>query len=287
MNTKKRSILLLLLFGICIALNQASSPLEHAATLKSFDQLRIECAQYLPANSSSTDDDGGDGCSDRCLGLVGRFWNDTVGRPHYSVGRFYRQDPDDLDYINRTVLCMNETVHSLPPCAGCHRASCGMQCYQDQFGELVNQEPKFVPVPNLKGVRIINECALILQLSAEDLQHILEHGYTNTSESACLTRCLLIRAGLYSDSHGPNIERFSVQCEGYDDKYAETVTKCYVSLQEQELDKCSLAARVYEECIQINMYSNSNIDISTFVYHTLYGLGVAFEYVIYPIIHIL
>ncbi|XP_062711424.1 general odorant-binding protein 45 [Aedes albopictus] len=245
------------------------SALQHAATLKSFDELRIECSKYLPPVGASYNIED---CSDRCLGLVGRFWNDSTSITTHSVSRFYQPDACDQDYIERTKQCLCETVRSLPRNASCQRASCSIQCYQDQFGELKQRMPQFVPVSKLQSSQIIGECAQILQISDKTLKQILADGYGNFAEGRCLTRCFLVRAGLYSDCRGPNIDRFSIQCEGYGAKYEQIVVKCYAELKAQGLDSCTLATRFYDECIQSNEYSNSNMDIPQAIGDSVYGL---------------
>lgn len=256
MQLRSKCIVLPLL-GLCIFASRGFT-LQHTATLKSFDELRIECSRYLPPVDALNNVED---CSDRCLGLVGRFWNDSISRTVYSVNRFYQPDSCDQDNLDRTEQCLCETVQSLPRNASCQRASCSMQCYQDQFGELINQKPQFVPVSKLRSAQIMSDCAQVLQISQDTVRQILHDGYNNTCEGRCLVRCYLIRAGLYSDRWGPNIARFSVQCEGYADEYERSVTDCYAGLKAQQLDKCTLAARFYDECILSNEYSNSNMDV--------------------------
>ncbi|EAT45174.1 AAEL003538-PA [Aedes aegypti] len=248
MGLKKWCIILpyLCSFAICV------SALEHVATLKSFDEIRYECSQYLP---SSEDED----CSLRCLGLVGRFWNDTIGTPSNSVGRFYRPDSCDQCYLNRTEQCLRRTVLNLPGSAVCQRASNGLLCYKDQYGQLINRAPQFVPVVKLRAMRIFRECAQMLEIPFDKVDRIFKEGRNNTSEGRCLTRCFLIRAGLYSDSRGPDIGRFAVQCEGYSVEYERTLVQCYEGLKAQQLDSCTLATRVLDECIQNNEYSFSDL----------------------------
>nr|XP_019546559.2 general odorant-binding protein 45 [Aedes albopictus] len=224
--------------------------LQHATTLKSFDELRLECLQYLPPSEASYNVED---CSDRC------FWNDTNGRSSNSIARFYRPDSCDQDYINRTLQCMCETVQTLPRNASCQRASCAMQCYHDQFGQLINREPLYVPFNKFLGLRIVGQCAQMLQISGVRLDQIMVEGFDKTPEGRCLMRCFLIRAGLYSDCGGPDIERFSVQCEGYGPEYKQLVTNCYEELKSQQLDSCTLATRMLYECVQANEYSTSNI----------------------------
>ncbi|XP_062711425.1 general odorant-binding protein 45-like [Aedes albopictus] len=264
--------------------NNASS-LQHSATLKSFNELRIECNQYLPSNDASYNVED---CSDRCLGLVGHFWNDTVGRTSNSVSRFYRLDSCDQEYINRTLQCMCETVQSLPQDANYQRASCSMQCYQDQFGQLINWEPQFVPVNDLKTTHIFRECAQMLGISFGQLGRILTNGYNKTAEGRCLMRCYLVRAGLYSDCGGPDIGRFSVQCQGYSQEYEQWVSKCYAGLKAQQLDSCTLATRVLDECIQGNEYSNSDlVGLVNLAGFALTGLGLTLEGIYYPLVGLL
>nr|ACH90468.1 atypical odorant-binding protein 68 [Aedes albopictus] len=247
-----RELILPSLLWIGILGLQAAS-LQHSATLKSFNGIINECSSYLSP--------GGGSCSDRCLGLVGRFWNDTVARPSVSVGRFYRPDPCDQDYINRTLDCICDTVLPVPRNDICQRASNGLQCYRYQYGRLVASDPLYVGITPLQSQQVFQECSQMLSLSPVQLQQIAQSGYSNSPEGSCLVRCYLIRAGLYTDSHGPDIARFAVQCEGYDDAYEASVGKCYQELKLKQLDNCTLAARMYDECIQSNKLSNSNIDI--------------------------
>ncbi|XP_062711426.1 general odorant-binding protein 45-like [Aedes albopictus] len=281
MEAKKWYIFLLFLTISNFA--SIASSLQHSATLKSFDKLSTECSQYLPSSSASYNVED---CSDRCLGLVGRFWNDTIGRTSNSVSRFYRPDSCDQDYVNRTLQCMCETVQSLPRNASCQRASCSMQCYRDQFGHLINREPRFVPVNELKTTQIFLECAQILQIPSEQLGQIFTDGCNKTAEGRCLMRCYLLRAGLYSDCRGPDIGRFSVQCQGYSKEYEQWVTKCYAGLRAQQLDSCTLATRVLDECIQGNEYSNSD-QLVNFAGLVLTAYGLTMEGLYYGLVGIL
>ncbi|EAT45175.1 AAEL003511-PA [Aedes aegypti] len=246
------AFILSVVLSVSISVLQTSS-LQHSATLKSFNEILSECSRYLPSNDEP--------CYDRCLGLVGRFWNDTIARPSVSVGRFYRPDPCDQNYVNRTQQCICDSVLPLPRKDVCLRASRGLQCYRNQYGRLIADEPLFVSVTPLQSSQIFQDCAQMLQIPRAKLEEIVQQGYSKSPEGSCLVRCYLVRAGLYSDSQGPDIARFAVQCEGYEDAYEASVARCYQKLKSEQLDKCTLAARTYDECIQANEYSNSNLEI--------------------------
>ncbi|KXJ73508.1 hypothetical protein RP20_CCG015687 [Aedes albopictus] len=242
---------------LCSLVNSGTAALEHRASLKSFDGLRAECSQYLPASGNAPED-----CSDRCVGLVGYFWNDTIGRSSNSIARFYQPDPCDQDYINRTLTCMCDTVLPLPRRPSCQRATQTLQCYRDQFGQLINQVPLYVPYKKLQGFLTLGQCVQMLQIPGERFVQIMDEGYDKSADGQCLMRCFLIRAGLYSDCGGPDIKRFSLQCEGYGPEYEQSVANCYAELKKQQLDSCTLATRMLYECVQANEYSTNAITIA-------------------------
>ncbi|KAL1380975.1 hypothetical protein pipiens_003492 [Culex pipiens pipiens] len=76
-------------------------------------------------------------------------------------------------------------------------------------------------------------------------------GIEHCREFKCLFRCFLIREDLYSDVGGPDIERMSVQCGGRygDEAFRRRAMECVWNLQAQQLDRCELAYRVANDCV--------------------------------------
>ncbi|XP_021706511.1 general odorant-binding protein 45 [Aedes aegypti] len=272
------------LLPLLCTLASYTEALDHAAILKSPNELQLECSKYLPSIDVSRNVD----CTDRCIGLVGRFWNDSIGRPAQTIARYYQPDTGSQDYITRTDQCLCEKVLTVPRNAYCQRASSGLQCYRDNYGQLLTGTPQFVPVTEIRAAQIFWDCAQMLQISRDRLTQIFKDGYNKTSEGRCLIRCFLVRAGLYSDCQGPNIGRFAVQCVGYTAEYEQAVVSCYDRLKKESLDSCSLATRTMDECIQGNQFSSSDIDgLVTFVGVTLFNLGKTLEGIYYPLVTLL
>uniref|UniRef100_A0A8D8ITE9 General odorant-binding protein 45 n=1 Tax=Culex pipiens TaxID=7175 RepID=A0A8D8ITE9_CULPI len=95
----------------------------------------------------------------------------------------------------------------------------------------------------LQHKRVVRECEAMLGLTSVGIEHCREF--------KCLFRCFLIREDLYSDVGGPDIERMSVQCGGRygDEAFRRRAMECVWNLQAQQLDRCELAYRVANDCV--------------------------------------
>lgn len=218
----------------------------HEAVFKSVRRADRECSIFLRDGTCGKDD-----CSVRCRGLVTRFWNDSVGVPAVTIDRFYKPAHDDYEYYDLTEQCVGEVVAAIPCTDVCGRADSTVQCYNDQYGKLDKKNPKFVPFTKLQHSRILRECAVMLGISRERLYLFRKNGVEYYQDAKCLLRCFMLREGLYTDEDGPHFKQMSLQCEGnYNDgAYRSNAKSCISNLQNQYLDRCSLAYRIADECV--------------------------------------
>uniref|UniRef100_A0A8D8H808 General odorant-binding protein 45 n=1 Tax=Culex pipiens TaxID=7175 RepID=A0A8D8H808_CULPI len=211
---------------------------QHSATFKSICTADRECSHYSQAPN----------CATRCRGLVTRFWNDTTELPDATISRFYEpRHPATED------RCIKDVNARSPAWDSCRRAELITSCY-DQWSN--DSRLAFVPFTNLQLLRNLQGCIDILRLQPSIVSAIARNGILSHPKGRCLFRSFLIRSGLYSDSAGPILDRINVQCvSGYGQELSlQNVNFCVAKLRrEAGLDKCSLAARVVHECLQVKL----------------------------------
>ncbi|XP_065077870.1 general odorant-binding protein 45-like [Ochlerotatus camptorhynchus] len=227
------------IFLVLLALTTIAFCDHHKIVLKSLQRASRECTLY-----GTTDQ-----CLARCTTLITRDWNDTVGI--LSVyDRFYKPDPSDRCNSNRTQRCLHAQELTATPDRVCLRASEAVQCYLDQFGQVIQDEPKFVRTTALQKQQIIKDCGAMLGHSEERMQELLADSEYLLQETRCLFRCYQIRSGMYNDVQGLNMERFYVACGGYEDDFNQSAAQCIADVRNVvPCDKCTLAQRMTMECI--------------------------------------
>uniref|UniRef100_A0A182TXQ4 Odorant-binding protein n=1 Tax=Anopheles melas TaxID=34690 RepID=A0A182TXQ4_9DIPT len=221
--------------------------------LKSVSQAQEECARYqgIPCarlavyNKYIYPNDTQTQCMVRCMGLNLGWWNDTHGIQEPAMRSFFHPDPDDCDYERRTYHCLNSQRlnHPSPHVDVCERAYESFRCYYEQYGNIV-VTPQFIPLSDLQQVDVLFQCANLLPFS-------LGASCTGSRKASkrdvdCLARCFLLRSGLYSEQHGPHLDRLYVQCNNYanETRFRETTGTCYQRLKSECQDECVLAASV-------------------------------------------
>ncbi|XP_065077869.1 general odorant-binding protein 45-like [Ochlerotatus camptorhynchus] len=231
---------------------------RHKIVEKSLQRTGVECHQYNPPEN----------CMARCQTLLTHDWNDMTGMQSV-YDRFFQPSPVDRCNFNRTQRCLSAKLPKIAPEKKCIRASESIQCYLDQFGEVMVDIPKFVRSSGLQEQQIYRECATMMGFSKQRFLQVLNDTDYSLQDSRCLLRCFMIRSGLYSDNGGLNLERFYVACGGYDDEFYHNVTQCIKDVRASSTcDRCSLAHRLVMECIgsqydvnKLNFYQyNDDVD---------------------------
>ncbi|XP_062558062.1 general odorant-binding protein 45-like [Armigeres subalbatus] len=225
--------------------NSAHLSLTHLALMsnivqKSLSVINEECGLYSPP----------DLCLERCVTLLTRDWNETVGLS-LVYDRFFEPDPTDRCNTNRTLRCLQEIDAGIAPQEKCRRAAGSVQCYMDQYGRVNLEAARFVPPTPLQQMLIIWECGAMLGYSGNQILGSIADSKFDMQETRCLFRCYLIRSGMYSDTDGLNMERFYVACGGYEDEFYRAVRQCTNRVRSSTPceDRCTLAQRLAVECI--------------------------------------
>ncbi|EAA45028.1 AGAP000640-PA [Anopheles gambiae str. PEST] len=225
--------------------------------LKSVSQAQEECARYqgIPCarlavyNKYIYPNDTQTQCMVRCMGLNLGWWNDTHGVQEPAMRSFFHPDPDDCDYERRTYHCLNSQRlnHPSPHVDVCERAYESFRCYYEQYGNIV-VTPQFVPLSDLQQVDVLLQCANMLPLTVG--RSCAGGSKPSERDVDCLARCFLLRSGLYSEQHGPHLDRLYVQCNNYanETRFRETTGTCYRRLKSECQDECVLAGRFLREC---------------------------------------
>uniref|UniRef100_A0A182NUI3 Odorant-binding protein n=1 Tax=Anopheles dirus TaxID=7168 RepID=A0A182NUI3_9DIPT len=231
---------------------------EHATVEKSLIQAQQECVAYLNlprhrlyqylvnnyANDAKTK------CMIRCVGLNLRWWAADGTLSEHVIEQYFLPDGSDTGYCERTRLCVERKAPAGDEL--CSRAYETFQCYLAQYGELLNC-PKVVPLGDERLAETMHFCLDALQVPLAALKNYTSSAdlYLQTEQSRCLLRCFAIRAGLYSDEHGPFADRFRLQFgppkpDVFDNDLEGDY--CATRLRRAGLDECTLAARVLYEC---------------------------------------
>lgn len=254
---------LLRICPVFLALTTIAFCVHHKIVQKSLQRASSECVLY----GSS------DQCLARCITLITRDWNDAVGI--LSVyDRFYRPNPSDQCSSNRTQRCLHAQELRTAPEKVCLRAAEAVQCYLDQYGQVILDEPKFVRTTDLQKQQIIRDCGAMLGHSEQRMLELVADSEFLLQDTRCLYRCYQIRSGMYNDVHGLNMERFYVACGGYEDDFNQSAIQCMANVRKSiPCDKCTLAQRMTIECIgdRYDTIANTNQTIVASQNGQVYG----------------
>ncbi|XP_035907843.1 general odorant-binding protein 45-like [Anopheles stephensi] len=213
--------------------------------------LSIPCARLAVYNDYIYPNDTATQCMVRCMGINLGWWDDTDGVQEPAIRHYFHPDPDDEQYDRRTYHCLKSQRLDYPTPHGdaCERAYESFRCYYEQYGNIV-VTPQFVPLSPLQLSDVMGQCAKILQTPGTGLGACGKAGKPSERDIGCLARCFLMRSGLYTDQHGPNLDRLYVQCNNYanETKFRETTGACYRQLKLECKDNCVLVGRFLREC---------------------------------------
>nr|XP_040239399.2 general odorant-binding protein 45-like [Anopheles coluzzii] len=231
---------------------------EHGAIVQSIVQAQHECVtylnlpkhrlyQYLMYNYSN---DAKTKQMLRCVGLILQWWKSDGTLNEHVLAQYFMPDTSDSDYYNRTYRCIERKAPVEDDL--CSRAFETFQCYLQQYGELLNC-PKVVPLSDERLTETMHFCLDVLDIPFSDFEQWTSSSelFLHTEPARCLLRCFTIRAGLYSDQHGPFADRFKLQFgapkpDVFDNELEGDY--CVARLRREGHDACSLAARSLYEC---------------------------------------
>ncbi|XP_062558066.1 general odorant-binding protein 45-like [Armigeres subalbatus] len=212
---------------------------QHKIVQKSLSGTNVECLRYGPPWD----------CVARCQTLLTRDWVDSTGM-RSAYDRFYQPDPNDQCNLNRMWRCLNSSLSAASPDQVCLRTEKTIQCYLDQYGEVIQNQSRYVAPSRLQETQIFIECGAMLGISPQRVLEVLNKGEFELPEVSCLVRCFLVRSGLYNDESGLALERFYVACGGYDDEFYLNVKLCIANVRAAgACDKCTMAQRLALKCI--------------------------------------
>uniref|UniRef100_A0A182R325 Odorant-binding protein n=1 Tax=Anopheles funestus TaxID=62324 RepID=A0A182R325_ANOFN len=243
---------------VSLWLTGAFAFIEHGTIEKSLVQAQHECVtylnlpkhrlyQYLVYNYSN---DAKTKLMIRCVGLLLHWWNSDGALNKHVIEQYFLPDAGDTTYPERTAACVENKAPEGDEL--CSRAFETFQCYLQQYGELINC-PKVVPLSDERLAEAMHFCLDVLSVSLPYFENCTNSAelFLSTDQSRCLLRCFVIRAGLYSDQHGPFAERFKLQfgppkLDVFDNDLEGDY--CVIRLRREGYDECSLAARSLYEC---------------------------------------
>uniref|UniRef100_A0A182W5V6 Uncharacterized protein n=1 Tax=Anopheles minimus TaxID=112268 RepID=A0A182W5V6_9DIPT len=170
--------------------------------------LSIPCARLTVYNDYIYPNDTETQCMVRCMGVNLGWWNDDHGVQEAAIRNYFHPDPDDSQYDRRTYHCLKSQRLDNPAShvGACDRAYESFRCYYEQYGNIV-VTPQFVPLSSLQLWDAILQCANMLQYPGFNSQQCDDSVKPSERDIGCLARCFLLRTGLYSDQHGPNLDR--------------------------------------------------------------------------------
>uniref|UniRef100_A0A182WGV7 Odorant-binding protein n=1 Tax=Anopheles minimus TaxID=112268 RepID=A0A182WGV7_9DIPT len=231
---------------------------EHGTIEKGLAQAQHECVtylnlpkhrlyQYLVHNYSN---DGKTKLMIRCVGLLLNWWNSDGVLNTHVIEQFFLPDAGDSTYSERTARCIENKAPEGD--ALCSRAYETFQCYLQQYGELLNC-PKVVPLSDERLAESMHFCLDVLSMPLSYFENCTSSSelFLSTDQSRCLLRCFVIRAGLYSDKHGPFADRFKLQFGPLKSDVFDNDLEgdfCVIRLRREGYDECSLAARSLYAC---------------------------------------
>uniref|UniRef100_A0A182RKR4 Odorant-binding protein n=2 Tax=Anopheles funestus TaxID=62324 RepID=A0A182RKR4_ANOFN len=237
----------------------ASQRYPECVQKKSIAQAQQECVRYLGIpcarlgvyNDYIYPNDTETQCMVRCMGVNLGWWDDTQGVQEPAIRNYFHPDPDDKQYKRRAYHCL-QSQHLDNPAShvdGCERAYESFRCYYEQYGNIV-VTPQFVPLTSLQLSDVIMQCANMLQFPGLQSQFCHKGVKPSERDIGCLARCYLLRSGLYTDQHGPNLDWWYVQGDNYanETRFRETTSTCYQQLKSECQDECILAGRFLREC---------------------------------------
>ncbi|KFB46367.1 hypothetical protein ZHAS_00014358 [Anopheles sinensis] len=228
---------------------------EHSLVAKSFVQAQQECVEYLNIPKHrlyqyliyNYPNDAQTKCMIRCVGLNLKWWDADVVLRREVIGQFFLPDGSDAANQERTNACILRRTAPGEP-GSCGHAFEIFQCYLEQFGELLNC-PKQVPLEDTQLAEAVHFCLGVNEVTLDEFaNYTTEADFSATDASRCLLRCFAIRAGFYSDQHGPYQKRYEVQFgtpTDWDDLEADY---CAARLRRDGLEECTLATRVLFDC---------------------------------------
>uniref|UniRef100_A0A182SV61 Uncharacterized protein n=1 Tax=Anopheles maculatus TaxID=74869 RepID=A0A182SV61_9DIPT len=230
--------------------------------------LGIPCARLAVYNDYIYPNDTETQCMVRCMGINLGWWNDIQGVQEPAIRHYFHPDPDDAQHDRRTYHCLKSQRldNPTPHADACERAYESFRCYYEQYGNIVIT-PQFVPLTPLQLSDVLLQCADILQFPGVESGACDTAAKPSERDIGCLARCFLLRSGLYTDQHGPNLDRLYVQCNNYanETRFRETTSVCYQQLKSECQDECVLAGRFLRECfdegglaVQITVLSYEN-----------------------------
>ncbi|XP_055604167.1 general odorant-binding protein 45-like [Uranotaenia lowii] len=227
----------------------------HSVTLKTPVEVHRECRKILQIPKDSPQEGE---CEDRCEILLARAWDDTRGPAYNMLRVFWRPyDPEDECFIDRTYRCLlwNRDQFNLTSPELCRRASETTLCFDKYYGLPDRKKKLFFRSTALNLRSIVESCRKFQQLSDQDLVHPLNNDFVDSEVTGCLLRCVTIRAGLYSDVEGPNVDRLEQMYGARSlerDHFRDAAQKCVnrTRLQHPEASACRLAAYFVDHCFE-------------------------------------
>ncbi|XP_053678571.1 general odorant-binding protein 45-like [Anopheles nili] len=264
---------LIAIAGVLATGTLASSRCNENVLKKSIAQAQEECVQYLNIprarlavyNEFIYPKDTETQRMVRCVGINLGWWNDTNGVQEAVIRSYFHPDPEDCLYDRRTYHCLKSQRLDCPTLDPSARAYESFRCYYEQYGNIVTT-PQFVPFTSLQLVDVMMQCDTMLQ--QPDDAPCTRIFKPSERYIGCLLRCFLLRTGLYSEHHGPNLDRLYVQCNNYANEtlFRERTTSCYRHLKSECLDECTLVRRFVGECFDdgllqlIRLHINTNLN---------------------------
>ncbi|XP_055604168.1 general odorant-binding protein 45-like [Uranotaenia lowii] len=225
----------------------------HSSHSKTAFQVHTECRKMLRNPMKAREDV----CEDRCEVCVYRAWDDIRG-PVYGVYRVFWgiQNPGDECFVDRTYRCLwNRDQFNLTTPDPCRRATETTTCFDRYHGAVTPATIVFLNPTALHFRSIVESCRKFQQLSDQDLVHPLNSGFLDSEVTRCLLRCVIIRAGLYTDADGPNLDRLEQMYGARSierNNFWHTGQKCVArtKLRNPEASACSLAALFVDDCFE-------------------------------------
>ncbi|XP_055591314.1 general odorant-binding protein 45-like [Uranotaenia lowii] len=191
-----------------------------------------------------------DPCHLRSSGIIARIWNSNNATADSKViPRFWYLKNSSEEFNALVTECLRKVEREIPVDQECRRAVEMFNCYNGT-AELRMDEPVFIPRTELQHARVLSDCSRMLQISRSELDLIRKEGLLNHPKGRCLVRCFLLREDLFCEATGIRAFRIMVQGGGADDgiEFRKQGERCIARLQRNFLDRCTLAARIANEC---------------------------------------
>ncbi|XP_049282762.1 general odorant-binding protein 45-like [Anopheles funestus] len=266
MCTKRTIGLIGLMWLACVMSNVEANPTPNC-TVTTFDEALQECAIQLGIPSIRLEKeyklllypaDRDSMCLVRCMGVLLRFWNDTTGIREATIRQYYQPAPEDHCYQNRTRICLDALEPSVTDV--CERAHRSFLCYHQQYGYL-KKDDRYIPKTALEMKQIQQDCLDMFGLSPHRLDQYQDGHFPDDPETQCFVRCVGLKTGLYTDQHGPNVERLYIQCDSCADEtvFRERASECIAAQRRHKLSKCTAAYRTLYQCFrddQLDLYAS-------------------------------